>query len=108
MKTKLFFELAKANGIEHSEIRISNSSSIQVETLNGAIDSYNVSNNKSLRARGIVNGKFGVALTNVEDKNTAQYMVDSILATGKYIEKEEDAIIFEGSKKYVKRNIFNK
>ena len=108
MKTKLFFELAKANGIEHSEIRISRSTSVSVETLNGAIDSYNVSENKSLRARGIINGKFGVALTNVEDKNTAQYIVDSILATGKYIEKEEDAIIFEGSKKYVKRNVFNK
>ena len=28
MKTKLFFELAKANGINESEIRISNSTSI--------------------------------------------------------------------------------
>ena len=108
MKTKLFFELAKANGINESEIRISNSTSISVETLNGQIDSYNVSETKSIRARGVVNGKFGVAITNIEDKNTPQYLVDSILATGKYIEKEEDAIIFEGSKKYTKRNVFNK
>lgn len=108
MKTKLFFELAKANGINESEIRISNSTSISVETLNGQIDSYNVSETKSIRARGIINGKFGVAITNIEDKNTPQYLVDSILATGKYIEKEEDAIIFEGSKKYTKRNVFNK
>ena len=78
------------------------------DTLNGQIDSYNVSETKSIRARGIVNGKFGVAITNIEDKNTPQYLVDSILATGKYIEKEEDAIIFEGSKKYTKRNVFNK
>lgn len=108
MKTKLFFELAKANGIEHSEIRISSSTSISVETLNGAIDSYNVSETKSIRARGIVNGKFGVAITNIENADTPKYLVDSILATGKYIEKEEEAIIFEGSKKYVKRNLFNK
>ena len=108
MKTKLFFELAKANGINESEIRISNSTSISVDTLNGQIDSYNVSETKNIRARGIVNGKFGVAITNIEDKNTPQYLVDSILATGKYIEKEEDAIIFEGSKKYTKRNVFNK
>lgn len=108
MKTKLFFELAKANGINESEIRISNSTSISVDTLNGQIDSYNVSETKSIRARGIVNGKFGVAITNIEDKNTPQYLVNSILATGKYIEKEEDAIIFEGSKKYTKRNVFNK
>lgn len=108
MKTKLFFELAKANGINESEIRISNSTSISVDTLNGQIDSYNVSETKSIRARGIINGKFGVAITNIEDKNTPQYLVDSILATGKYIEKEEDAIIFEGSKKYTKRNVFNK
>ena len=108
MKTKLFFELAKTNGINESEIRVSNSTSISVETLNGQIDSYNISETKSIRARGIINGKFGVAITNIEDKNTPQYLVDSILATGKYIEKEEDAIIFEGSKKYTKRNVFNK
>ena len=47
MKTKLFFELAKANGINESEIRISNSTSISVETLNGQIDSYNVSETKN-------------------------------------------------------------
>ena len=103
MKTKLFFELAKANGINESEIRISNSTSISVDTLNGQIDSYNVSEIKSIRARGIINGKFGVAITNIEDKNTPQYLVDSILATGKYIEKEEDAKYFKEERKRVRR-----
>lgn len=108
MKTKRFFELAKANGIEHSEIRIRNESSISVSLLNNAIDEYNISEEKSITARGIVNGKFGVGITNIDDKNTEKYLVDSILSTGKYIEKDEEAILFEGSKKYVKRKLFKK
>ena len=108
MKTKVFFELAKANGINDSEIRLSNSTSIDIEYLNGEIDTYNVSESKKITARGIVNGKFGVGITNFDNSDTPSYLVESILSSGKNIEKEEEAIIFEGSKKYVKKSVFNK
>lgn len=108
MKAKLFFDLAKKAGINECEIKQSLSTSISVELLNGEIDSYNISEEKSIRARGIVNGKFGAGRTNIEDKNTAQYLVDTILSSGRYLETDEEAILFKGSKKYAKGNTYNK
>lgn len=108
MNKKLFYELAKANGINEIELRISRSTSISVSSFNGVIDNHQISDSKSISARGIVNNKFGFATTTIDDKETPELLVKTILNTGKYIEKEEDAILFAGSKKYAKRKGFNK
>lgn len=108
MNSKKFFESARNLGINKSDLNLNKSSSTSISLFNGKIDSYNISNSISIQARGVINNKFGVASTNVDDKNTIDFLLSTILKTGKLIEKEDDAIIFKGSKKYVKKNIYNK
>lgn len=105
---KKFFELAKANGFEAADLSYSHGVSTSFSIFHGEIDSYNEHEDISIDARGIINGKFGAASTEQIDKNTAQFLVESIKNTAKLIEKEEQGIIFKGSKKYHKKNVYNK
>ena len=108
LNEKKFFELAKANGFEAADLSYSRNNSTSVSIFRGEIDSFTQHETISLSARGIVNGKFGAVSTEQIDKNTPQFLVDSIKETARLIEKDEQGIIFEGSKKYHKKNLFNK
>lgn len=108
LNEKKFFELAKANGFEAADLCYSHSISTSVSIFHSEIDSYTEHETISLDARGIIDGKFGSVSTEQIDKNTPQFLVDSIKKTAKIIEKEEQGIIFKGSKKYHKKNLYNK
>ena len=108
LNEKKFFELAKENGFEAADLSFSHVTSTSVSIFHGEIDSFTEHETISLEARGIVNGKFGAVSTEEIDKNTPQFLVDSIKDTARIIEKDEQGIIFEGSKKYHKKNVFNK
>lgn len=108
LNEKKFFELAKANGFEAADLSYSHSVSTSLSIFHGEIDSFTEHETISLNARGIINGKFGAVSTEQIDKNTPQFLVDSIKTTAKLIEKNEQGIIFKGSEKYHKKNLFNK
>jgi len=108
LNEKKFFELAKANGFEAADLSYSHSVSTSLSIFHSEIDSFTEHETISLDARGIVNGKFGAVSTEQIDKNTPQFLVDSIKSTAKIIEKDEPGFIFEGSKKYHKKNVYNK
>lgn len=108
LNEKKFFELAKQNGFEAADLVYSHSVSTSVSIFHSEINSFTEHETISLNARGIVNGKFGAVSTEQIDKNTPQFLVDSIKETAKIIEKDEKGIIFKGSKKYHKKNLFNK
>jgi len=108
LNEKKFFELAKANGFEAADLSYSHSTSTSLSIFHSEIDSFTEHETISLDARGIVNGKFGAVSTEQIDKNTPQFLVDSIKSTAKIIEKDEPGFIFEGSKKYHKKNVYNK
>ena len=108
LNEKKFFELAKQNGFEAADLSYSHSVSTSVSIFHKEIDSFTEHETISLVARGIVDGKFGAVLTEQIDKNTPQFLVDSIKATAKIIEKDEKGIIFKGSEKYHRKNLFNK
>ena len=108
LNEKKFFELAKENGFEAADISFDHNVSTSVSVFHKEIDSLTEHETFSLNARGIVNGKFGAVSTEQIDKNTPQFLVDSIKSTAKIIEKEEQGIIFKGSEKYHKKNLFNK
>lgn len=107
MKQNKFFELAKQSGITDAELKLNKSTNLSLSTFNGEVVGTQVSDNLSIAAKGICNNKFGFALTNIDNKDTIPFLVDEILSTSKLIDREEDAFIFEGSKKYSKRNLFN-
>ena len=108
LNEKKFFELAKANGFEAADLSYSHNVSTSLSIFHSEIDSFTEHETISLDARGIVDGKFGAVSTEQIDKNTPQFLVDSIKSTAKIIEKDEYGIIFKGSKKYHKKNIYNK
>ncbi len=108
MNYKKFFDLAKEKGIEASEISVSKTKSTSVSLFHSEIDSFSISDQSSVKARGIINGKFGVAATERLDSGAFPFLIDSIIESAKLIEKEEIAEIFKGSEKYHKKNVFSK
>lgn len=108
MKKEQFFALAKENNIEVSELNTSKTTELSFSVFNSELDSFTISDASRFSARGIINGKFGVATSNKDDKFLANFLVNEILDTAKLVECEDKAIIFKGSEHYTKRNIFNK
>ncbi len=108
LNAKKFFELAKQEGIEASDLNISKGHSLSVGIYHKEVDSLTQNETRVVNARGIVNGKFGSVTTEIIDKNTPQYLVNTIKRTAIAVESDDPAIIFKGSKKYHKRNLYNK
>lgn len=108
MKYDKFFELAKANGIDECELSISESFSLSFSLYHGEITKYQSNNGFSIKARGLINGKFGTATCDVWNLEKAQYLVNEILANAKVIQDDDPMFIFKGAEKYKKINTFNK
>ena len=107
MNAKKFFELAKERGLEAAELSTSKSYSLSFSLFHSEIDSYKVSDSSHTVARGIYNSKFGVVITEKDDKSTPEFIIDGIINSAKAIEKDSDAILFKGSPKYKKKNLYN-
>jgi len=107
LNEKKFYELAKAKGLEAAAITVSKSHSLSCEVFHSEVSSMTTSDNFSVIAKGIYNGKMGSVRVEVIDKDSPEYMVNSIINTAKVVEKEDKAIIFKGSEKYHKKNVYN-
>ena len=108
LNKKKFFELAKENNFEAADLNLSKGHSLSVSIYHGEVDSLSQNETAVLNARGIVNGKFGSVTTEIIDKNTPEYLVKNILKTASTVESDDPSIIYKGSKKYHKKNLFNK
>ena len=102
-----FFQLAKEAGITESQIQIGRSTSTSIDLFHHEIENYSVNSSQSVIACGIYNGKFGSARTEKLDKDTFPYLINKIILAASKIEKEDAQPLFEGSKKYHKKNVFN-
>ena len=105
--TKKFFELAKSRGFEAADLSIVKGHSLSATVYHGEIESYSEENTIEATGRGIVNGKLGGCVTEKFDKNTINFMVDSIEKSAKVIETKDPVIIFKGSKKYHRGNYYD-
>ena len=107
LNEKKFYELAKANNFEAADLTSRESSSLSVSVFHGQVDS--VSNESSFVqiARGIFNGKMGSVSTEKIDKNTPDFLVNSIKRAASIVENNDPVVIFKGSEKYHKKNIYN-
>ncbi|MFA6755493.1 MAG: TldD/PmbA family protein [Bacilli bacterium] len=108
MNSKKFFELAKENDIQVSQISTHKSTKLSFSLFHGEIDSYSLSDTSTIAVRGIYKGKMGSAKTEKDDKNTPLFLVHAIKDGASYIEKVDPSFIFEGSKKYHNKNLFSK
>ena len=100
LNTKRFFELAKENNLTASDLIIEECRSLSLTVFRNVIDNYSENYDYSVSARGILNNKFGSCHVEFVDKNTPDFLINNIIETAKVNEAENDAIIFEGSKKY--------
>ena len=107
MKLESFFDLARENGIEQSQIYVSKSSSFRIRLFHHEIETYNVSSTQGITAAGIVNGKFVTASTPKIDKDTFQYLIDQLKLSAKFTEKPAEVDLFPGSSKYKKGSTYN-
>lgn len=108
MNVNKFFELAKEAGLLESEVVIVRGSSTQMGVYKGAVENYSVATTITIAARGIFNGKMGFALSEKDDRTTPHYLIDQIKTSASVSESDDLAIIFEGSEKYRRSNIFNR
>lgn len=102
-----YFALAKAKGIDVLELYFSRGKSTSFKLYNSQVEGYKIAEDISLYARGIVKGKIGYASTEKINKDTPEFLIQEILTNAGTVTKEEVAIIFKGSEKYKKRNVFN-
>lgn len=107
MNFKKFFELAKLNGIEAADIEETRNKSLSISMFKGEIVLYSVSVDKNFTARGIYNGKMGFVSVENDDKTTPSYIINTIKEAASLSESNDEAIIFKGSPKYKKKNIYN-
>ncbi len=108
MNVKKFFELAKEAGLLQSEVVIIKGNNTEMGVYKEEVESYSVSSTNKIAARGIYNGKMGFAVSEKDDRTTPHYLIDQIKLSAGVSESSEIAIIFEGSEKYRRRNVFNK
>lgn len=108
MNLNKFLTQATIEGIEVAEITYSSEKNLSFSLFNHEIDNYTTSKQSYISARGVYNGKLGYSTTEEEGNKSISYLIENIKNTATYIEKEETPIIFKGSKKYKKKNIFNK
>lgn len=105
---KKFYELAKENNFESADISSRESTALSLSVFHGEIDSFTKNDSFDLTARGIYNGKLGSVTTEVVNKNTPEYLINSIKRTASVIENEDPVLMFKGSEKYHKKSIYNK
>ncbi len=108
MNFKKFLSLAKESGIEECEIVGNKSASLSFSLFHGELDNYSSSSSTSFIARGIYKGKMGLVRTEKDEKDSPKELVEAIKKNSQLIEKKEEPIIFEGSKKYSRKNVYSK
>ena len=97
MNYKKLFVLAKEKGISDLELYISSKKKLSIEVFHKKVERYSVANDEVLSARGIVNGKMGMAFT--EDLQNIESVLDLIVKNASNIEDKKEVFIFEGSPK---------
>ncbi|MDI9511341.1 MAG: peptidase PmbA [Tenericutes bacterium ADurb.Bin239] len=108
MNVKKFFALAQEKGLEAAELVIQANKTTEMSVYDASVERYNLSSSIKIMARGIYKGKMGFAMSEKDDKTTAQYLVAQIKMSAGVSESEDLSIIFEGSPRYRKKSFFNK
>ncbi len=108
MNIKEYFALAKNAGIEEAQLTIVRTKDTSIETYNGKLEQYAVSDNQTAVASGIYEGKYGSVRTDRLDKDVIPWLVEEVIKAAKAASKPSEVDFFEGSKAYVKKRVYSK
>ena len=102
------FAKAKEENLEALELTVSEDRNFSFSLFRGELDSYNISESKTIEAKGIYNGKVGFATSEKTDDSTVDYLVNHIKQNATLTNSGDTGVIFKGSDKYHKKNVYNK
>lgn len=95
---------AEKAGIKEYELYYVSDAGVSTETLKHEISNFSSSVSGGVCFRCIVDGKMGYASSELMDVDEIEALVDRAADNAKYVESEDDGIIFAGSKEYGKIN----
>lgn len=107
MKFDNYFLKAKEKGIKELELSYSKDYSLSFSFFRGEVESYSTSTLSSLSARGTYNNKAGYVNTEKIDRSTVDFVIDKIIENASVNNSSDEVIIFKGSEKYQKKNVYN-
>lgn len=105
---KKVFDKAAAEGLEALELYVSEERNLSFSLFRGELDSYNISDSRSIEARGIFEGRFGYATSEKADASTPDYLIGHIKQNARLTNSDDQSIIFKGSEKYRRKNVFSR
>lgn len=105
-KDKLFNKANEA-GFYEFELYYVTGDNFSVQIYKHEIDKYTVSNSVGMCFRGILNGKMGYAYSEAIDEHTMDMLVSNAKMNAESVEKDDEEIIFEGSKEYCILDAYN-
>lgn len=108
MNIKKLLELAEKKNVNPCQFTQNTNTSFSCSLFKEKLDSYKISSTTNIEVKGIYNGKVGTALTTIDDNSNIEYLINTIIKTANLNEKNDNAFLFEGSKKYKRVNTFNK
>ncbi|WP_066503102.1 TldD/PmbA family protein [Abyssisolibacter fermentans] len=94
------FEEGKKAGLSDMEAYISKSNSITVSAFKNKLDKYSISDAMGLSFRAIYNGKMGYTYTERLEEDVIKLLVKDVIENASIVEKDDEEIIFKGSKEY--------
>ncbi len=94
------FELAKAKGIEDLQVYYSAGTEFDLEVFKGSLEKYTIADTAKLNVKGIYDSKMGTVSTEIINDDVFDFLVDSIIASAKAIDSDEEVFIYEGDKEY--------
>lgn len=100
MNFEKLFNLAKEKGIEDIQTYYSGGTEFDIEVFNGSLEKYSIADTARLSVKGIYDGKMGTVSTEVISEDVFEFLVDSIIASAKSIDSEDEVFIYEGDKEY--------
>ncbi len=108
MKYDIYFQKAKEASIDELELLVNTDSKLDIGVFRGEIESFSSSTTKSLQARGKVGSKVGYVNSENFDKKNVDSIIEQLKANASINESKEECIIFKGSDKYTKKNVYSK
>ena len=100
MNFDLLFKKAKEKGIEDIQVYLIKDKEFDLEVFKNELEKYSIASTHKLYVKGIYDSKMGTVTTEVITDDIIDFVIDSIIASAKTIDSEDEVFIYEGDKEY--------
>ncbi|MEC9484623.1 MAG: TldD/PmbA family protein [Candidatus Izemoplasma sp.] len=109
MNFDTLFALAKEKGIEDLQVYYSGGTSFDIEVFKGSLEKYTIADTAKLSVKGIYDKKMGTVTTEIINSDQFEFIVDSVIASAKAIDNDDEVFIYEGDDHYKEvEGLYNK